>query len=1219
MLRALLQRVPLAERGDAINSAIASVGSNGELDVGLTLSLVHELPDEDARQALQTRLLTQLEPGTTDLVAAVTAHDAKLRDGLLREVSVRLCSHAGRLQRNGTRNTSVSMAGIVPLPDDESTIDVDDVEGPPGCTARAGHLLTFARSAISIDVASETFSRLCKAVLLLLGAAESALHIGARELLVKLFSFADRFSQAQHQLVWLCLQRLLDDEAGTLYQGLGFSVWLRWVFCESANLQLWFEPRWWTLIRRGLQHGDAERRKQCLAILRRSVIVAASDEPSIVTICAKQSGVSDRESIIAQYERFCTVFETILLGRYINQVVECERDLDTLSSPSSLVKAEWLYTLLVAALHPKMQDSNRKFIGNWIMRSTFQPHESDGAFVEVFRSAFLPWATQGHLFTATLHQTAEGLRCGHGDRLALYLQELLQRSVSDESLSSQLIDSVVNLLSARRTFAYAGVYLLEGLARALGGTTTMKMSTDQLETLASLASWAALPEVAQDLVYVRCLKLCEDGAAGNEEALQSMRVLKATQRWKQLQALLRSPRGAKLPAGPVATWDAQPSDRDTREDAALKDIRKLRADLAARCLDSDQSETRMLEIWTDVEYLEYPKRLLLEIPGLALDSTVTSLALESQSLAALIAKMVHTLQALSANRVYLLSPLLRALRDAILAVPAAVQFLDVEGVLLGYADRWPGPSIELQLEDATTNILQSVAPELEGFGYEYYFGFRQKQGAATLLDLTGRLGNACPEALESIFYKILLKWREQKVPPPTVSWWKSTLQLQLLLLCCEQILPRLAIDDVLGQLQHILSIEPLPRYRYLLSWMIARIYLRHESMRARLLSELETKDHHSNSKYLASLMKIGVMLVETSSASGPFALRLACAFVALSASSKVIIRHEAQWQVPQLMDVARARGWTEITQNVAFTALDDYIRSLARFEQPPPERQLDHFDLVHDHTLMHLVEGPWHGLDSNEALICGRADFVKLYERDAQSGHIWPSSCMPLGELSSSKVNADNVTDAVADLSMADPDPQAPAPVKSGESLALQTKGAAYMASAVAPDTSAQPERHELILVASLVDNPHNLGGLSRVSEVFGVAALALQNPNVTSNKDFRAVSVASHLHLPLLPLAAAAVPAYLATQRHAGWTIVGVEQTDRSVVLGSEACRLPGKVVLVLGSEREGIPALVLGQCDVLVEIAQRGVTRSLNVQTAAAIVLYEYARQRQAAGEGV
>ena len=66
-------------------------------------------------------------------------------------------------------------------------------------------------------------------------------------------------------------------------------------------------------------------------------------------------------------------------------------------------------------------------------------------------------------------------------------------------------------------------------------------------------------------------------------------------------------------------------------------------------------------------------------------------------------------------------------------------------------------------------------------------------------------------------------------------------------------------------------------------------------------------------------------------------------------------------------------------------------------------------------------------------------------------------------------------------------------------------------------------------------------------------------------------------------------------------------------MLVGSEACKLPKKTVLVVGSEKEGIPALVLGECEVLVEIPQQGVTRSLNVQTAAGIVLYEYARQRR------
>ena len=77
------------------------------------------------------------------------------------------------------------------------------------------------------------------------------------------------------------------------------------------------------------------------------------------------------------------------------------------------------------------------------------------------------------------------------------------------------------------------------------------------------------------------------------------------------------------------------------------------------------------------------------------------------------------------------------------------------------------------------------------------------------------------------------------------------------------------------------------------------------------------------------------------------------------------------------------------------------------------------------------------------------------------------------------------------------------------------------------------------------------------------------------------------------------------------GFKVVGIEQTDRSVILGTKECVLPQKCILVMGSEREGIPALVLSECDVLVEIRQVGVTRSLNVQTACGIVLSEWVRQ--------
>jgi tRNA (guanosine-2'-O-)-methyltransferase len=55
---------------------------------------------------------------------------------------------------------------------------------------------------------------------------------------------------------------------------------------------------------------------------------------------------------------------------------------------------------------------------------------------------------------------------------------------------------------------------------------------------------------------------------------------------------------------------------------------------------------------------------------------------------------------------------------------------------------------------------------------------------------------------------------------------------------------------------------------------------------------------------------------------------------------------------------------------------------------------------------------------------------------------------------------------------------------------------------------------------------------------------------------------------------------------------------------------------VLVLGSELFGVSETTLGFVDDLISIPMMGVTQSLNVSVACAIVLYEAQRQRQAAG---
>ncbi|KAI7539279.1 hypothetical protein KC331_g9847 [Hortaea werneckii] len=919
--------------------------------------------------------------------------------------------------------------------------------------------------------------------------------------------------------------------------------------------------------------------------------------------------------VLAQYERFCVIFETVLLGRYLNQILACKVDLDELSSSSSAVKTEWLYTLFASALIPQVQESIRKFLGNWMIDSHFQP-ETTVEFANFFRDVVLPWGAQGSLFTSSIKRRDDGkLVCSHGERLANYISRVLQRAGSH---ASGLIDALLNILSGRRSgsFPYASVYVLEGMAQAFVASNELVLMPHQLEQIAGLSAALALPEVARDFIHTRSIKLCADAAARSKGIPHHPSIVEATQRWNRLQAELNT-HGDRASLGqlnPIAAWQSERSVRDVKEIETLEKCQTLAAQL---CNEAQRSpadiEALVEDIWSDVEYLEYPKKLLIKLPALFLHPQLVQVAQGSSGLAELVASTTEKLRDLSQTRVYLLAPLMCALRHMALVNPTKMDLLPMQDIIAQYAERVPEPTVDLQLEVVAADLVESIDPSLSEFGYQHYFGAPMSVGIAALLDLVSRLGNMDAALVRSIYDRLIQRWAKQKTPLPTVSAWKTTLQLQVMVLCCEQLVQRLTDQELLVMLKdlhYILSIEPLPRFRYLQSWMVARIYLKRKDLRQRIISELSSKDHHSNPKYLASLMKIGVMIAKLDDSSKDFAIELAARFVPLAASSKVVIRHEGQWQVPILMDLARARGWDEVYGSTALASLDEYIRSLERFDQPPLERQLDRFDPVQDNTMTNLVEGTWTKLDVFDTVLCRKEDFQALDKtgQDVDASRSQHHSCIALGEL------------PVQQLTLQSKEPDVPEEAKqelvpgtASDSRALQTKGTAYLASGVDDSDSAEIRRNDLIVVASLVDNPYNLGGLSRVSEIFAASEMHLQNHHVTGNKDFTNVSVSSHLHFPIMQLSAPNVPEYLASKKDEGWRVVGIEQTDRSVLLGSSECNLPEKVILVIGSEKEGIPALVLSECDMLMEIPQQGITRSLNVQTAAAIVLYEYTRQHR------
>ncbi|EME48017.1 hypothetical protein DOTSEDRAFT_167525 [Dothistroma septosporum NZE10] len=1221
--RLLLERVKDDQRSPLVRQVAASLDAeSGRADVELAATLLSLHSDDAADSVLLSHLQRLIDRGQHDQVAAVCMHHPLL----LQDVRSRSIDdvHGIVAEIRGPRNKCIAVSTCAPDGNNQTRgVSETSDESMVASVGRVAQKLGFLNRLGLTGLSNLEFRSLLESCCLLVGATDKKVYSAAHETISSLLGSFKGLSKDEQRRLWDCVRSLVQF-SDVAYKTIGFLLWLSWVLSNpEIHTTILADQRYWHSIVDGLGRGDSERRKASLQILKVSVAACVQD-PALTSIITSDSKTVPADMFTApaavadQYARFSNVFETIVLGRYLNQVIECEADLDFLASSQSLVRPVWLYTLLTCAFNPKLQESNRRYIGTWVMTSKPRIDDID-VYLKFFRQAFLPWVTGGHMFTSTLQRAGDHGCCEHGDRLARYIAELLG---STPAVADGVVGAILDSVLSRQAnnFAYATAYLVEGIRQAYIASDSLILSSSQLDSIARIPSWAGLPEVSRDYIVATSWNLSHLYVQRNGELHASETVSLSARKWQELLE-----RSVQLPLqasahihGNIASMALEQSNRDKNESKAIRKVLTTVAELegADKPIDALQLREAVEEVFESADYLEYPLSLLTVLPMLVPHRRLVKVALvESASnsdLDIVLTEKVSSLLELAQKRAYLLAPIITAVRAVALQIPESATILKLEQAVVGLAEHPPGLTIDARLEDAIIPLLQGLDAKMSRFDYRFYFGRRESHGFAALLDLMSRIGAVDQRLVRHVVDTVLQRWTAQKIPAPSVSSWKTTLQLQVLLLGLEQYLPQVDHEEakvVVKDLYHNLSVEPLPRYRYLLEWMIARAYIHHPALQSGIFDELRTRDHHSNPKFLASLMKLGVTLAKIEGSTEAFALDLVALFVPMAASSKVVIRHEAQWSVPNLMDLARERNWTSIISNTALTELDDFIRSLERFGDPPIERQIDKLDPIKDHTFTHLVEGSWHELDHVEQRQTSREDFVALYAKDLAS---LPPSCMPLGEAMPlhqtvntqatepkfPKSNNDKVSQNITAITNA-------LDSTSLSTTALQTKGAAYL-------SSTRTRHNDLLVIASLVDNPYNLGGLSRASEIFGAGTLYIPTTQILSHKDFTSTSVSSHLHFPILPLPAQDLAAFLAKKRRKeGYKVVGIEQTDRSVILGDKECVLPEKCILVLGSERAGIPAVVLGECDVLVEIRQRGITRSLNVQTAAGIVLNEYARQ--------
>lgn len=147
-----------------------------------------------------------------------------------------------------------------------------------------------------------------------------------------------------------------------------------------------------------------------------------------------------------------------------------------------------------------------------------------------------------------------------------------------------------------------------------------------------------------------------------------------------------------------------------------------------------------------------------------------------------------------------------------------------------------------------------------------------------------------------------------------------------------------------------------------------------------------------------------------------------------------------------------------------------------------------------------------------------------------------------------------------------------------------------------------------VVVMLDQVTDPRNLGAVIRSAAAFGAAGVVI--PDRRSAKMTAAAWKTSAGAAARVPLALAGnLNRALEAYAKAGFTVVGLAGESQTAI---EDAAADGPLVLVVGSEGDGLSRLVREHCDVLVSIPIAGAVESLNAGVAAGIALYEVARQR-------
>lgn len=153
-------------------------------------------------------------------------------------------------------------------------------------------------------------------------------------------------------------------------------------------------------------------------------------------------------------------------------------------------------------------------------------------------------------------------------------------------------------------------------------------------------------------------------------------------------------------------------------------------------------------------------------------------------------------------------------------------------------------------------------------------------------------------------------------------------------------------------------------------------------------------------------------------------------------------------------------------------------------------------------------------------------------------------------------------------------------------------------------------EKLPIIVVLENIRSAYNVGSVFRTADAFLLEAIYICGYTCTPpHKEIKKTALGAEDTVEWKHFATALEAIDLLKSN--GYRVYSAEQTEGSILLNEMDYAPNQKIAIIMGNEVSGVEQLTIEKSDGCIEIPQLGMKHSLNIATAAGVVLWEFVRK--------